>query len=86
MSDLQTLFNQAQEDLKYLSERPDNQSLLQLYGLFKQATEGDAQGERPGMMDYINRSKFDAWARQKGKSGEAAMQEYVDIVNRLKAE
>ncbi|AOZ49654.1 acyl-CoA-binding protein [Chromobacterium vaccinii] len=86
MSDLQTLFTQAQADVKTLSERPDNQTLLQLYALFKQATEGDAAGERPGMMDFINRAKFDAWEKLKGKDGAAAMQEYVDVVNKLLAD
>ncbi|AXE33861.1 acyl-CoA-binding protein [Chromobacterium phragmitis] len=86
MSDLQTLFTQAQADVKTLSERPDNQTLLQLYALFKQATEGDAAGERPGMMDFINRAKFDAWEKLKGKDAAAAMQEYVDVVNKLLAD
>ena len=83
MSDLQTLFTQAQADVKTLSERPDNQTLLQLYALFKQATEGDATGERPGMMDFINRAKFDAWEKLKGKGGDEAKQDYVDVVKRL---
>ncbi|SMF25131.1 acyl-CoA-binding protein [Pseudogulbenkiania subflava] len=83
MSDLQTLFAQAQADVKTLAERPDNQTLLQLYSLFKQATEGDVQGERPGMMDFINRAKYDAWDKIKGMSAEQAMQGYVDVVNKL---
>ncbi|KIA79478.1 MULTISPECIES: acyl-CoA-binding protein [Chromobacterium] len=86
MSDLQTLFTQAQADVKTLSERPDNQTLLQLYALYKQATDGDASGERPGMMDFINRAKFDAWEKLKGKTADAAMQEYVDVVNKLLAD
>lgn len=85
MSDLQTLFAQAQADVKTLSERPDNQSLLQLYALFKQATEGDVTGERPGMMDFINRAKFDAWEKIKGTSAEEAMQGYIDVVKGLMA-
>lgn len=83
MSDLQTLFTQAQSDVKTLAERPDNQTLLQLYSLFKQATDGDVQGERPGMMDFINRAKYDAWEKLKGMSAEQAMQTYVDVVNKL---
>ncbi|BAK76040.1 acyl-coA-binding protein [Pseudogulbenkiania sp. NH8B] len=83
MSDLQTLFVQAQADVKTLAERPDNQTLLQLYSLFKQATEGDVQGERPGMMDFINRAKYDARDKIKGMSAEQAMQGYVDAVNKL---
>jgi acyl-CoA-binding protein len=86
MADLQSLFAQAQADVKTLDERPDNQTLLQLYALFKQATEGDASGERPGMMDFINRAKFDAWEKHKGMSAEAAMQGYVDLVKVLMAD
>lgn len=85
MSDLNTLFEQAQKDVTTLAERPDNQTLLQLYALFKQATDGDVQGERPGMMDFINRAKYDAWDKLKGQSGEQAMQGYVDLVKSLLA-
>jgi diazepam-binding inhibitor (GABA receptor modulating acyl-CoA-binding protein) len=86
MSDLQTLFTQAQADVKTLAERPDNQTLLQLYALFKQASEGDASGERPGMMDFINRAKFDAWEKIKGTSADDAMQGYIDAVKQLMAD
>ncbi|MEQ6290374.1 acyl-CoA-binding protein [Vogesella sp. GCM10023246] len=85
MSDLNTLFEQAQKDVTTLAERPDNQTLLQLYALFKQATDGDVQGERPGMMDFINRAKYDAWDKLKGQTGEQAMQAYVDLVKSLLA-
>lgn len=83
MSDLHTLFTQAQADVKTLAERPDNQTLLQLYALYKQASEGDANGERPGMMDFINRAKFDAWEKIKGTSADDAMQSYIDVVKKL---
>lgn len=85
MSDLNTLFEQAQKDVTTLAERPDNQTLLQLYALFKQATDGDVQGERPGMMDFINRAKYDAWDKLKGQTSEQAMQGYVDLVKSLLA-
>ncbi|WP_293761853.1 acyl-CoA-binding protein [uncultured Aquitalea sp.] len=83
MSDLNTLFAQAQADVTSLSERPDNQSLLQLYALYKQATDGDVAGERPGMMDFINRAKYDAWDKLKGMSGDDAKQGYIDVVKKL---
>ena len=83
MSDLKTLFEQAQKDVTSLAERPDNQTLLQLYALYKQATDGDVQGERPGMMDFINRAKYDAWAKLQGQSTDEAMQGYVDVVKQL---
>ncbi|MFC3626049.1 acyl-CoA-binding protein [Vogesella amnigena] len=85
MSDLQALFEQAQKDVTTLAERPDNQTLLQLYALFKQATDGDVQGERPGMMDFINRAKYDAWDKLKGQDSAQAMQGYVDLVKSLLA-
>ena len=85
MSDLNTLFEQAQKDVTTLAERPDNQTLLQLYALFKQATDGDVQGERPGMMDFINRAKYDAWDKLKGQTSEQATQGYVDLVKSLLA-
>lgn len=85
MSDLQAQFAQAQQDVVTLAEAPDNQTKLQLYALFKQATAGDVSGERPGMMDFINRAKYDAWDKLKGTSAEAAMQQYVDLVKQLMA-
>ncbi len=85
MTDLQTQFEQAQKDVTTLAERPDNQTMLQLYSLFKQATAGDVTGERPGMMDFINRAKFDAWEKLKGQSAEEAMQNYINLVKTLMA-
>jgi acyl-CoA-binding protein len=82
---LQEQFEQAQSDSKNLPERPDNMTLLKIYALFKQATSGDAQGERPGMSDFVGRAKWDAWDALKGKSKEDAMQEYVDLIEELKS-
>lgn len=81
---VQEQFNQAQADSKNLSERPDNMTMLKLYALFKQGSSGDAQGDRPGMTDFVGRAKFDAWAQLKGTSQDDAMQQYVDLVNDLK--
>lgn len=83
MSDLKAQFAQAQIDVKTLTERPDNQTMLKLYSLFKQASEGDVSGSRPGMMDFVNRAKYDAWAELKGKTNDQAMQDYINLVNRL---
>ena len=77
-------FSQAQTDSKNLPERPDNMTLLKIYALFKQASSGDAQGERPGMSDFVARAKFDAWTELKGTSKEAAMQQYIDLIEDLK--
>ena len=66
-----------------VEKRPSNEELLQLYGLFKQATEGDVSGSRPGMLDLKGRAKYDAWARQKGASKDDAMKGYVALVTKL---
>ena len=84
MSDLKATFEKAVADSKDLPERPDNQTLLKIYGLFKQASEGDNEGKRPGFTDMVGRMKFDAWAELKGKSNEEAMQEYIDLIESLK--
>jgi diazepam-binding inhibitor (GABA receptor modulator, acyl-CoA-binding protein) len=85
MSDLQTQFETAAQEVQNLSRRPDDQTMLKLYALYKQATVGDVQGNRPGFMDMAGRFKYDAWAKVKGTSQEAAMQQYVDFVGQLKA-
>ena len=85
MSDLQSQFEQAALDSKSLSSKPDNNTLLQLYALYKQATKGDAGGKRPGRFDMVGRAKYDAWEKIKGMSVDDAMQAYVNLVGQLKA-
>ncbi len=75
-------FEEALERVKRLPEQPP-QVLLELYGLYKQATEGDVSGKRPGMFDLRGRAKYDAWTARKGMSREQAMDEYVRVVERL---
>ena len=84
MSPLQDRFAQAQEDVNSLAERPDNNTMLKLYALYKQATKGDAKGERPDGFDFVARAKFDAWSEVKGMSAEDAMQQYIDLVASLR--
>ncbi len=79
-------FQAAQERSRQLTKRPSNEELLDLYAIFKQATEGDASGGRPGGFDFKAIAKFDAWSSRKGKSKELAMQEYIELVNRLERE
>jgi acyl-CoA-binding protein len=81
--DLQQQFDQAAERSKTLPQRPTNEELLQLYALFKQATEGDVSGERPGGFDFKNIAKYDAWEELKGKTKEQAQQEYIAFVDKL---
>lgn len=83
MSDLQAEFTQAQADVKTLTERPSNQDLLELYALYKQGSEGDVSGKRPGMMDIAGRAKFDAWTAKQGMSQDEAKQGYVDKVKSM---
>ncbi|MEK7436925.1 MAG: acyl-CoA-binding protein [Pseudomonadota bacterium] len=84
MSDLQEQFEAAVAASKNLPERPDNNTLLKLYALYKQGTSGDAAGERPGMADFIGRAKYDAWSALAGTSREEAMRQYVDLIDALK--
>jgi acyl-CoA-binding protein len=82
---LKEMFEQAAADSKNLSERPSNETLLQLYSLYKQATEGNVNTDPPSNpFDFVNKAKYDAWSALKGKSKEAAMQEYTDLISKLK--
>jgi diazepam-binding inhibitor (GABA receptor modulating acyl-CoA-binding protein) len=84
MSDLASRFQQAVADSKNLPERPDNATMLKLYALYKQATEGDVDGKRPGFTDMIGRAKWDAWNEIKGSTRDDAMERYVSLVEDLK--
>lgn len=83
MADLKASFEQAQKDVKQLTQRPSNNELLALYSLFKQATDGDVHGKRPGMFDFKGTAKFEAWEKLQGMNADDAMQKYVDIVEKL---
>jgi diazepam-binding inhibitor (GABA receptor modulating acyl-CoA-binding protein) len=84
MADLKAAFEQAVAESKTLPEKPDNMTLLKIYALYKQATQGDVDGERPGLTDFVGRAKWDAWHALKGKSSDEAMQEYIDLIESLK--
>ncbi len=84
MSDLQKQFDDAVAESKQLPRRPDNNTLLNLYALYKQGTSGDAGGARPGVGDLVGRAKHDAWSRIAGTSKEQAMRQYVDLIDSLK--
>ena len=84
MADLKARFEKAVSESKTLPEKPDNMTLLKIYALYKQASAGDVEGKRPGFADMVGRAKWDAWNEVKGKSSEAAMQEYVDLIESLK--
>jgi diazepam-binding inhibitor (GABA receptor modulating acyl-CoA-binding protein) len=86
MSDLGTRFAQAQQDATQLSKRPDNNTILRLYALYKQATQGDATGDPPGAFDFVARAKFDAWSALKGTSAEESMRQYIELVKSLRGD
>ena len=81
---LDTQFDAAAAASKTLKKAPDNDTLLALYSLYKQASSGDVSGDRPGALDMVNRAKFDAWAGRKGMGREDAMRAYVELVDKLK--
>ncbi|MEP0775338.1 MAG: acyl-CoA-binding protein [Acidobacteriota bacterium] len=78
-------FDAAVTRAKSLPRRPSDEQLLELYGLYKQATAGDVHGEEPGFFDFVGRAKYDAWARRKGMSAEEARRAYVALVDQLAA-
>ena len=78
-------FEAAVAQSKQLPQRPDNDELLDLYALYKQATEGDVSGERPGGFDFKAIAKYDAWATKKGLAKEQAMTDYISLVATLKS-
>ena len=80
MSDFETAVAEVQE----LPEKPGNEDLLKLYALYKQATAGDVEGKRPGMIDFVGRAKYDAWAALEGTPSGDAEQAYVELVESLK--
>lgn len=84
MSDLQKQFEAAAADSKKLDERPDNDTLLKIYALYKQGSAGDVEGSRPGFTDMIGRAKYDAWAKVKGLAKDEAMRQYVALISSLK--
>lgn len=83
MSDLNQLFEKAQKDIKTLSAKPSDDDMLALYSIFKQATDGDVTGDRPGFFDFVGGAKFDARENLKGMGSEEAMQKYIDTVTEL---
>ena len=83
MADLQQQFEQAARDVKSLPERPDNDTMLRLYALYKQGSEGDLKGEKPGFFDFVGAAKYEAWEKLRGTSEEQARKKYVDLVRKL---
>ncbi len=83
MTDLNSRFEKASAAAKSLPSRPDNDTMLQLYALFKQGSSGDVSGNKPGFFDFVGVAKFEAWERLKGLSQDDARQQYIDLVSKL---
>lgn len=83
MNEINSLFEQAGAAAKSLPERPDNDTMLQLYALYKQGSVGDISGSKPGMFDFVAAAKYEAWERFKGVSQESAQKQYIDLVKSL---
>lgn len=85
MTDLHCEFDQAARDIQGLASRPDNDTLLKLYALYKQGTEGDLKRTQPGFFDFVGTAKHEAWAQLGGIPREEAMRRYVALVHQLLA-
>lgn len=84
MSDLDAKFEQAAADAQRLPERPDNDTMLKLYALYKQGSQGDVSGDKPGFFDFVGVAKYEAWEKRKGLSQDEAKQKYIELVESLK--
>ena len=85
MNDLRREFAQAAQDIQRLGTRPDNDTLLKLYALYKQGSMGDVQGEQPGFFDFVGTAKYEAWVLLRSTPQDTAMQRYIDMVRQLLA-
>jgi len=83
VSDLKEQFEQASRRVKDLEERPDNDTLLKLYALYKQGSEGDVSGDKPGFFDFVGVAKYEAWEKLKGTGQDEAMKRYIELVDSL---
>jgi diazepam-binding inhibitor (GABA receptor modulating acyl-CoA-binding protein) len=86
MPDITKQFNAAAAAVLKAKKDPGNDLKLRLYGSYKQATEGDVKGDKPGFTDFVNRAKYEAWAKLKGTSPEEAMKAYIKLVERVTRE
>ena len=86
MADIRKQFDDAAAAILKAKKDPGNDMKLRLYANFKQATEGDVKGEKPGFTDFVNRAKYEAWAKLKGTSSEEAMKAYIKLVERVTRE
>jgi diazepam-binding inhibitor (GABA receptor modulating acyl-CoA-binding protein) len=83
MADLKKQFDDAAKAALKAKKDPGNDLKLKMYAHFKQATEGDVAGDKPGFTEFVARAKYEAWAKLKGMSGDDAMKAYIKLVERI---
>jgi len=83
MTELNDAFEKAQKNIKNLSQRPDDATLLKLYALYKQGSSGDVQGDKPGFFDFVGTAKYEAWEKIQGTTTDEAQQQYINLVSKL---
>jgi len=83
MSEIVAKFEDAQARVKKLTKSPSNDDLLELYALYKQGSEGDLSGDKPGFFDFVGTAKHEAWAKLKGMDRDEARKKYIDLVKKL---
>ncbi len=83
MTELNDAFENALKDIKKLTTRPDDATMLKLYALYKQGSVGDVKGDKPGFFDFVGAAKYEAWEKNQGMSTDEAKQQYIDLVNKL---
>jgi acyl-CoA-binding protein len=83
MSSAEDPFESAALAVKKLPEKPDNDTLLKLYALYKQGTEGDVSGDKPGFFDFVGLAKYEAWEKLRGTGQAQAREQYIALVGKL---
>jgi acyl-CoA-binding protein len=83
MSEAPSDFERAARAAKSLPERPDDQTMLRLYALYKQGSDGDVHGNKPGFFDFVGAAKYEAWEKLRGTPQEEARRQYVELVRKL---
>lgn len=76
-------FEEARAESMQLPKKPDNMTLLKLYSLYKQGSEGDVSGDAPSGFDFVGKAKYDAWESLRGTPQEEAQRQYIELVNKL---
>ena len=76
--DLLSNFQNVAIAVKKIKTKPSDEELLDLYGLYKQATVGNNMTDKPWMFDYEKLAKWGAWMKFFNLSTEDAQKKYID--------